>query len=368
MKRLFTLLGSVEIIIVFFILLVSWRLPKSTFYVNGSLFNKPFESMVDAELAKQMLCCPNDSMVIGLFDKYKDKPLNTPTLSEISRTYSMDVASLYFVQRLYNLPQNKKAQDLYSFYIEQISSNIKIDELEKLKEHYIVFIPGMAYKDIPSTGAHFKRQRKLLTTYGIENELINIPQWGIIENNADIITQRLKVLCQKHKKIILVSTSKGGLETAIVLSNKLTNEETSSIKAWISVGGILKGSPIADYFLKPGKTGIAKLFLWTKRENIDMVKAMSYKERCKNFEEMKFPDHIKIIHYVGIPLSTKIRTKIKTRYKYMVPLGPNDGLTPLADELTEKGLVVSEVGLDHYFDDPNIDKKAIALALTSIYY
>jgi hypothetical protein len=368
MKRLFTLLGSVAIIIVFFILLVSWRLPKSTFYVKGLLFNKPFESMVDAELAKQMLCCPNDSMVIGLFDKYKDKPLNTPTLSEISRTYSMDVASLYFVQRLYNLPQNKKAQDLYSFYIEKISSNIKIDELEKLKEHYIIFIPGMAYKDIPSTGAHFKRQRKLLTAYGIENELINTSQWGVIENNAYLITQRLKVLCQKHKKIILVSTSKGGLETAIVLSNKLTNEETSSIKAWISVGGILRGSPIADYFLKPQKTGIAKLFLWTKREKIDMVKAMSYKERCESFEKIKFPDHIKIIHYVGIPLSTKIRTKIKTRYKYMLPLGPNDGLTPLADELTEKGLVVSEVGLDHYFDDPNIDIKSIALALTCIYY
>lgn len=368
MKRLFPLLGSVVIVIVFFILLGSSRIPKSNFYVKGTLFNRPFESTVDAELAKQMLCCPHDSMVMDLFNKYKNKPLNTSTLSEISHTYSMDIASLYFVQSLYNLPKNKKAQDLYSFYIDKISSNKQIDELKELKEHYIVFIPGMAYKDIPSTGAHFKRQRKLLNAYGIANELINTRQWGVIENNADIITQRLKVLCQKHKKIILVSTSKGGLETAIVLSDKLTNEETSSIKAWISVGGILKGSPIADYFLEPKKTGIAKLFLWTKNEKIDMVKAMSYNDRCKNFEKIKFPDHIKIIHYVGVPLSTKIRTKIKTRHNYMLPLGPNDGLTPLADELSQKGLVISEVGLDHYFDDPNSDIKAIALALTSIYY
>jgi len=42
-------------------------------------------------------------------------------------------------------------------------------------------------------------------------------------------------------------------------------------------------------------------------------------------------------------------------------LGPNDGLTLLADELTEQGLVVTEVGLDHYFRAPDIDLRTVAL-------
>lgn len=43
-------------------------------------------------------------------------------------------------------------------------------------------------------------------------------------------------------------------------------------------------------------------------------------------------------------------------------LGPNDGLTLLADELIPGGVVVTDVGLDHYYKDPIIELKTIALA------
>ena len=41
-------------------------------------------------------------------------------------------------------------------------------------------------------------------------------------------------------------------------------------------------------------------------------------------------------------------------------------LTTLTDELTPQGVVITELGLDHYYKHPNIDKKAIALMYTAL--
>ena len=46
--------------------------------------------------------------------------------------------------------------------------------------------------------------------------------------------------------------------------------ETKNIKAWINVGGILRGSPIADNYLKAPKKLFAKFMLWIKGKKINI--------------------------------------------------------------------------------------------------
>ena len=60
---------------------------------------------------------------------------------------------------------------------------------------------------------------------------------------------------------------------------------------------------------------------------------------------------------------TQVEKRIRSHYCSISEFGPNDGITPLADEVTENGIVVTELGLDHYYKSPDIDKKTIALAL-----
>jgi triacylglycerol esterase/lipase EstA (alpha/beta hydrolase family) len=203
----------------------------------------------------------------------------------------------------------------------------------------------------------------LLTASGIANEMIVTDEWGLTDENANILANRLRVLSQQHEKIILVSASKGGLETAVALGKIMKPEETKSIKAWISVGGVLKGSPVADTYLCWPKCWIAEIGLWTKGKRINLIQDVSYKKRTEDFKQLQFPENIKIIHFIGAPLATQINKEIKSLYCSIIHLGPNDGLTPLADELTEKGIVITELGLDHHYRSPNIDKKTIALAL-----
>jgi hypothetical protein len=68
------------------------------------------------------------------------------------------------------------------------------------------------------------------------------------------------------------------------------------------------------------------------------------------------------VDYVGAPLSGQVAADVKGRWKTLERFGPNDGLTLLADEILNSGRVVFEIGQDHYFRDPEIDLKALALA------
>jgi hypothetical protein len=339
---------------------------KQVIKVEGTLFGKPLSTTVDNGLAKLMLTNPLDNEVLELFKIYEQKPLITKTLAEISKKYSMDVASFFFLQKAYQNKENKGIQDLYSAYLTHQHANVVSPEMAHLQDYYLVFVPGLAYKQDTTTGADFARQRQLLSKNNIQNELIETGEWDLSDENAQIIAARLKTLSKQHENLIVVSASKGSLEVAITLGEIMESEESKSIKSWISVGGILRGSPIADSFLKAPKCWLAQLMLWTKGKNIDTVKDLSYQRRNEDFKQLIFPKHLKIIQLVGVPLATQISKEIKSRYFSMIYLGPNDGLTPLADELIENGIIVSELGLDHYFRDPHIDKKTLALALAAI--
>jgi hypothetical protein len=79
-------------------------------------------------------------------------------------------------------------------------------------------------------------------------------------------------------------------------------------------------------------------------------------------KEITLPLHIFVLQFVGAPLSGDIANDVRDRYIELRKYGPNDGLTLLADELVPRGITVIEPGLDHFYRDPEIDLKSMALA------
>jgi hypothetical protein len=69
------------------------------------------------------------------------------------------------------------------------------------------------------------------------------------------------------------------------------------------------------------------------------------------------------VNYVGVPLSGHITADARDGYRRLRRFGPNDGLTPLAEQWRHGGDVVPAVGLDHFYRDPNIAAATAALAL-----
>ena len=311
-----------------------------------------------------MLTDSSSILVEKLFSEYENKPFNTNTLAEIASSYSMDVATLYFIQRSYQNAKNRQAQDVYQNYLETLSNESFGEDVVPLEDFYLVFVPGLHYSDTSNRG-NFARQRRLLAANGIHNELILTDDWGLTDHNAEIVAKRLKQLSNEHDNIIVVSSSKGGLETAIALSKILKPEETKSINTWVSVGGILNGSPLADRFLRWPKRWIVAIGLLTVKQKLKSVRDLSYEKRAAEFKDFNFPDNIKRVHFVGAPLATQIHKRIKRNYCSIKQFGPNDGITPLVDQVSEGGIIISELGLDHYYVSPDIDKKTIALALVA---
>src|SRR6516164_11793260 len=61
-------------------------------------------------------------------------------------------------------------------------------------------------------------------------------------------------------------------------------------------------------------------------------------------------------------LSGDIAGDVRSRYNYLRKFGPNDGLTLLADELMPGGITIVEPGFDHFYRDPDINLKSLAIA------
>ena len=338
---------------------------QRSFVAEGGLLGRDWRIKVDHPLARQII--QNPAYSHDVLRAYDNDHFNSKLLARISKEHSPDVATLYFIHKTYGQVHNKQAQDSYWDYYTQLKKEPTAIDLGHLKKYFVAFVPGWGYIDDTTTGADFARQRNLITKAGIPNTLIESGEYDLVDNNAPFIAEQLRKLSIEHERIIVVSASKGGLETSLALGKYLSPSDIRSIKIWISAGGILRGSPLADIHLRGYRKVFLSAYLWYKKQSLDIIRDMSYDTRSAEFKTLSYPDQLKIYHLVAAPFATKIQQDIKSRYHMMLPdFGPNDGLTPLADEITEQGMVITEPGLNHYFRDPDIDLKTMALALMAV--
>ena len=124
----------------------------------------------------------------------------------------------------------------------------------------LLFAPGWFYETQPETGGDLRKQRDLFERLGVDTELIRVIDNGTVEENAAIIAAHIRDVAETGREIILVSASKGGPEAAHALGHVLAPAEALPVKAWINVGGILKGSPLADWAVEQPKKWLTRLW------------------------------------------------------------------------------------------------------------
>jgi hypothetical protein len=322
--------------------------------VEGTLFGRPFLTQVDHKLAATMLTNRQDSSVVNLFDHYRNTELCDELLKDITKNYSLHVASLFLVERLYKQERNKLLQDYYLSTIDTLFIQDADQQLSFLKDFYIVFVPAFNYE---SNAGNFWEQRVLLDSAKISNEIIKTQQWGLVEENAELIANKLQEISKLHRNIIVISVSKGSLETALALEKISNLDVLRSLKAWINVSGILNGSPAADYWSIPKKKVWLKcgLFFAGKRKVplTQLLNDLSYKQRKQNEKSWAIPKSIYTISFITAKLSEK-----KDRSLLVIP---GDGYSPFLDEIVKDGDVVVEMNADHTFKGVNLNIRMAAL-------
>jgi hypothetical protein len=344
--------------------------------VNGILAGKSISTTVDSALAKRYLensLRPTrsdselDQRIAEIEQRFQGRPLDWLTLKEVSRETSPDFATLFLIKQSLSDGRNAKFQMAYSEEFNKIRSATERGRRvptpgNALRRYKLLFIPGFHYLSDQSSGADFYNQRRLFRQLGLAVELAATREDGTIKENAAIIAEIVRAENRSHTQLILISTSKGGPETALALGNVLEANEATSVKAWLSVGGLINGTFLADDVMGWPKFWLTKIALSYSGVDPRSLPEMTTTASRERMKSIRLPHRILSVQVVGMPLSGDIGDDVRNRYIKLRKYGPNDGLTLLSDELLPGGITVAEPGLDHFYRDPEIDLKALALA------
>jgi hypothetical protein len=190
---------------------------------------------------------------------------------------------------------------------------------------------------------------------GIANRLAPIDENGAVEGNARIVANTVRQASLQGRRILMVSASKSGPEVAQALGRELSPTECASVVGWVSIGGVVRGTPIADRILAPEVRWLMELKFTLEGFNLQGAKSMRTDRAGAAFESLTFPSHVRIVAFVPAPVSGNITKRGKFGYLLMRWRGPNDGLVLLADELIPGGSPLLAVGVDHFLENPDRD-------------
>jgi hypothetical protein len=332
--------------------------------VDTELAFAPLRTTVDSDLAARYLTnVRGDPEIAVLQKKYDACDLRCDVLRALAEESSTDFAAAYFARRILAVPRHRGAQKRYADTLKRLTASkpTRIDRLAR-DEYTFAFVPGLFYNSRPENGAAMARTRAVLRARGFSTYLVPTGETSTVEEGAQILADYLIEARKTGRRIILTSASKGGADVAHALGKLLSSEDISHVRGWVSIGGVLRGTPLADIGLTFPSSLLLGLTGWVHGTSLGVAKNLSTAEGVRRFATYSFPTHIQVLHYVGVPLSGTVSDSVRSNYNSMKPYGPNDGVTLLPDELLPQGHVVLAIGADHRFQDSRMDLQTLALA------
>lgn len=281
------------------------------------------------------------------------------SLSRIARDWSPDVAALLLAEELLRDPRNARMQARYLEELDRLEAGRPLS-LERETPYSILFVPGWLYRSHPEHGAGFERQLALAARMGIEAERIPTEENASVEHNARLVAEEIRRRRDHGRRYVLASASKSGAELALALST-LAPEDASHVAAWVNIGGVLGGTPLADEALRAPRCWGALALLGWRKGGLDGLRSMATGPRRASLAGLRLPPHVLVVNYVPLPLSGDVTGAARDGYQSMRRLGPNDGLALTADEIFPGGATILEAGLDHYLTARDIDRRTEAL-------
>ena len=340
--------------------------------VQGKLAGQQIDTTVDSDIARYYLerylrgenTDPEMHRRIENFHaQLHSGEINRAAFASIADSMSPDLATLMLASHLLGQEPNVRMQASFNEELNVVRSPETLAPLDdaQYRSYVVLFAPGWLYRSDPATGADFRQQRDILDRMGLRTGLIETEESGSVERNAVIIAEEIMRRHDRGEKLILVSTSKSGAEAALALGAHLSPAQTSHVRAWVNVGGVLQGTQLADGVMRwPQRWGL-RLYFWGKGWDFAGLASMTTDVRRARYQTLRIPDDILVVNYMAVPLSGDMLGRVKSRYEALRPYGPNDGLTLLVDEMIPGSVTVIELGLDHFFRDPDIKSKTVAL-------
>ena len=165
----------------------------------------------------------------------------------------------------------------------------------ELSRFRFLFVPGFHYRTDPSSGADFAGPRTYLRNCGFDTRLVEVEEDGTIEQNAAFIAAAVRKETFDGKHLIIVSTSIGGPETAVALGKLLSVDDLRPVAAWISVGGLLGGTVLADEAQRWPISWLTKLAFLFKSIDTRAIPGMTTVSSRRRMTELLFLKSILVL-------------------------------------------------------------------------
>jgi hypothetical protein len=296
---------------------------------------------------------------------------NLPTASQLqewTRLYSLDFTTMLLARQL---ELNAVSRPLVSAYRKELERIRQSDQppagIDSASDYFILCVPGWLYKDDSPAAAAVEQHLKVLRNVGFHVTYADIEENGTVERNAELVVAEIRRLSHTYEKIILLSASKAGPEVALALTRLRDTPEVHSVKAWVNVGGTLKGTPMADAALSWPTSWFVSAFI-LRGKSFDAIESLETGRSLARFRNFTVPAHVVVINYVGLPLSGQVTETLRYGYAHMHAGGPNDGVTYVTDAIAPNSVTIPELGADHLFVLPDVNSRIVALGHAVVQY
>jgi hypothetical protein len=278
-------------------------------------------------------------------------------LAALGRAKSPDDAVAFFADAIEQVPRNRAFRARFEAALAG-----RLAPPANQASYLLVFVPGWLYRTHPESGADFARPRRVLTARGYAVRLAEIDENGTVDANGDALALELEQLARDGRRLILVSTSKAGAEVHLALDRLARDGKAGHVAAWVNIGGLLNGTPLADHWDTWPRSWLAAFGFAFMGHDTAAIPTMRTDVRRARFPALRVPDGLLVVTYIGAPRAVDVTPGAQSDHTIIAPHGPNDGMTLLADAPLLPGITLVERGLDHYFAAPDIDRRIEALA------
>lgn len=343
--------------------------PPPAIPAAGQLAGERLQTRVDSDAARYLLedylqgrrQRPSVDAALAALDRQRAGALPTRAqLHSLTRQFSTDFAALYFAEAVLAQPHNRRFNVLFREEVERIRAG-RISRLPDDAPSRVLYVPGWLYRSDPGTGADLRESRQANTAAGLESVLVEVPESGSIESNAAELAEAIVRHSAQGRLLTLASASKGGPEVLLALTRLQHEGRTHGVRLWINVGGLLQGSPLADFGMRWPWRWLAWAASGRMGWNLPSIASMQTEPRRRAFAGRQLPENLLVVNYLGVPMAANITPRAHQGYQRMRRDGPNDGLTLLPDAVLPEGLTLLALGQDHFMI--NRDPKTEALAL-----
>lgn len=304
---------------------------------------------------------PEDLALVRGAGAYTDfvslEDLTPAALQQITAERGIDFATALLYDRILRSARHGP-------FIEAVRTRLTCPVPSKGKLDVLLAVaPGAYYREIAKNGGDGRLLREEAAKLGCRTALIPTSSMGTLAENGRQIVAWLQASAEP--RILLASLSKGGADIKTALALPGAAAAFQKVIAWLNVSGTVAGSPGANWLAAPTVAAYCHRCLFRLlRLDFQVVRELHWGPGGRLDQPLELPPHLRLVTLAGFPTRRHLTTGfLRAYHRRLSPLGPNDGITLLADACSLPGAVYPVWGADHYLRPPwDIRRLAAALA------